>query len=101
MKLFILGLAAAAAMMVGTSTASAQYVVYPAAAPVIVAPPPPPVYAPGVAVGVSVPGVSVSGVIGGPPVVNVGVGLGGFVGGVYRPYYGHPFYGPYFRGYRR
>jgi hypothetical protein len=99
MKLFILGLAATAAMIVGTSTASAQYVVYPA--PVMVAPPPPPVYAPGVAVGVAVPGVSVSGVIGGPPVVNVGVGLGGFVGGVYRPYYGHPFYGPYFRGYHR
>jgi len=99
MKLFILGLVATGMVVIGTSTASAQYVVYPAP-PVMVAPPPPPVVAPGVAVGVSVPGVSVSGVIGGPPVVGVGVGLPLFVGG-YRPFYGHPYYGPYFRGYHR
>jgi hypothetical protein len=100
MKLVALSLAAATAMVVGASTASAQYVVYPPA-PVYVAPPPP-VVAPGVAVGVSVPGVSVAGYIGGPPAVSVGVGLPLFGG--YRPYYGHPYYhgfGPYYHGWHR
>ncbi|HEV3384196.1 MAG TPA: hypothetical protein VG097_05240 [Gemmata sp.] len=98
MKLFTLGLAAAAAMAIGTSTASAQYPVYPP--PAVVVAPPPPVVAPGVAVGVAVPGVSVSGVIGGPPAVSVGIGFP-FIGGIYRPVYGHPYYGPHFHGWRR
>lgn len=101
MKPFLAGLAAFTALVAGSSVASAQYVVYPAAPVVVAPPPPPPVYAPGVAVSVGVPGVSVTGVVGGPPGVAVGVGLGGVgvVGGLYRPFYGHPYYGPHFHGY--